>query len=296
MSFSEDLKRWQSQGRKKKVLDQEVFYLDTNPGNQVKPVLLVLHGYPSASYDFHRALPYLEKSFRVVIHDHPGFGFSAKNMQYSFSLKDQAQIALQLWQELDIHEAFLVAHDYGTSVYTEIEALYQEDPGLEEKMKLQAIVLSNGSIHLDLAKPRKIQWALASRTWGRLVARLSSRFIFKRNMRALWVSQAADDDDLNDLWALLNYNDGRKTFHLVSRYLHERIRFKNRWVGALKNSSRKSLILWAREDPVARARVGEELHQNIKGSELKWIDNCGHYPMLEKPEVWAKEIVRFLLQ
>ena len=35
-------------------------------------------------------------------------------------------------------------------------------------------------LHLDLAKPRKIQWALASKTWGSLVARLSNRFIFKR--------------------------------------------------------------------------------------------------------------------
>ena len=84
--------------------------------------MVILHGYPTSSYDYYKVLPELSKHYRVIIHDHLGFGFSDKPLDYSYSLLDQADLALQLWQQLGVKKTHLLAHDYGTSVATEIIA------------------------------------------------------------------------------------------------------------------------------------------------------------------------------
>ena len=95
-----------------------------------------MHGFPSSSYDYHRALEHLTKEFTVVIFDHPGFGFSDKpnkvsgkhlvvvsltNMfgyleTYTYSpislhYTDQAEITLGLLSTVNITSAQVVAHD-----------------------------------------------------------------------------------------------------------------------------------------------------------------------------------------
>ena len=62
------------------------------------PPLLILHGYPSSSHDYLAALPRLTQNYRVVLHDHLGFGLSQKPSDYSYSLLEQAEVALALWR------------------------------------------------------------------------------------------------------------------------------------------------------------------------------------------------------
>lgn len=72
-----------------------------------KPTIAFLHGYPSASYDYYRVLPILENDFSYVIHDHLGFGLSDKPTNYSYSLIEQAEMAIELWKQLGIKEKFI---------------------------------------------------------------------------------------------------------------------------------------------------------------------------------------------
>jgi pimeloyl-ACP methyl ester carboxylesterase len=37
--------------------------------------LVILHGYPTSSFDYYKVLPELTKKYRVIVHDHLGFGF-----------------------------------------------------------------------------------------------------------------------------------------------------------------------------------------------------------------------------
>lgn len=71
---------WRQQGDVRRVGRHDLFYIDTGGD---KPVLLILHGYPTSSHDNWRALPILAGRYRVIIHDHLGFGFSDKPRDYS---------------------------------------------------------------------------------------------------------------------------------------------------------------------------------------------------------------------
>jgi pimeloyl-ACP methyl ester carboxylesterase len=40
--------------------------------------------------------------------------------------------------------------------------------------------------------------------------------------------------------------------------------------------------------------VAEEFHKLIKNSELVWMEQCGHAPMMEKPEEFNRLMANFL--
>ena len=56
-------------------------------------------------------------------------------------------------------------------------------------------------------------------------------------------------------------------------------------------------LIWGKNDQITPPEVAEEFHRLLPQSELYWIDNCGHAPMMEHPtefnntlEPWLKRI------
>lgn len=111
---------WNYSGKFITIEGKQIFVLDQGdkPGT-----LVILHGYQTSSYDYHRIIPELTKYFRVIVHDHLGFVFSDKPDSLNYSLIDQADIALQLWHKLGVKSASILAHDYDTSIAKEILAI-----------------------------------------------------------------------------------------------------------------------------------------------------------------------------
>ena len=98
--------------------------------------------------------------------------------------------------------------------------------------------------------------------------------------------------ELEQMWQQIEYNQGKKVIHLVSNYINERFTHWDRWIGALKETQIPTTIVWAKEDPVAVKAIAELLATEIPDNDLYWIDNCGHFPMLEKPKEWTKLILK----
>lgn len=55
-----------------------------------------------------------------------------------------------------------------------------------------------------------------------------------------------------------------------------------------------TLIIWGKYDNVTPLWVGEKFHELIHGSRLLIIDECGHAPMMERPERFNKELDLFI--
>ncbi len=55
-----------------------------------------------------------------------------------------------------------------------------------------------------------------------------------------------------------------------------------------------SLIIWGKNDCVTPPFVGEKFHELIKGSELFFLEKCGHAPMMELPEQFNDILEAFL--
>src|SRR3954451_20987685 len=139
------------------------------------PLLLLLHGFPSSSYDWRLLLEELPGR-NVLAFDFLGFGLSAKPCGHEYSLFWQADLAEELVRRHGGgRPVFVVAHDMGTSVANELMARDLEG---QLEMELVGILLFNGSMVLERASPTPAQKALRSRV-GPLVARLSSERVFR---------------------------------------------------------------------------------------------------------------------
>ena len=284
-------KKWEKLGKYTKVFDRTIFMIDSeNQSDSKKETLVILHGYPTSSYDYHKVLPQLAKKYRVILHDHLGFGFSEKPLDFSYSLIEQADIALQLWKQLSLKKVVLLAHDYGTSVCTEIIARHNKQ---QINLQIDKLILSNGSIHIEFSKLRTIQKLLKNKYTGKWVAKLTNYPIFKKNMRNVYFDKTkVTDKELKEMWLQLEYNNGRNVIHLLSNYINERYCFWHRWVGALKETSINTTIIWAENDPIAIPKIAELLHKEISDNKIFWMKNCGHFLMLEQPKEWSSLVLK----
>ena len=290
MKSTEIASQWKSRGQLITIDHYRFFVIDE--GMKDLPVLVILHGYPSCSFDFLHVLPLLTRSYRVIIHDHLGFGYSDKPIKYSYSLIEQANYAIKLWQYLGVNKAHLVAHDYGTSIATEILAQRQET---QIPIDILTVTLTNGSIHIELANLRWIQKVLRHSFWGPLVARFGSEYIFVHQMKRLWFDQSTIDiEELKALWIMSDGNNGKEVLPKITQYLKERYQYWDRWIGSLKSLDIPAHIVWAQEDPVSVKTIGEQLYKEIPQSEITRLNKLGHYPMVEDPTRWATALINFI--
>ena len=277
---------WKNRGQFININGHSIFMIDQGFSDEV---LVILHGYPTSSFDYYKVLPELTKKYRVIIHDHMGFGFSDKPKKYSYSLIDQADIALQLWKHLKLKDVTLLAHDYGTSVATEIIARHNNE---KIDVKITELILCNGSMHIELAKMRTIQKLLKGK-FGKYIAMFTNFTIFSKNLRSVFFNKSkVSADELHHMWQQIEYNKGKKVIHLISRYNNERFTHWNRWIGALKETLIPTKIVWATEDPVAVKEMAELLTKEIPNNRLFWLKNCGHFPMLENPKEWTSLVLK----
>ncbi|MBK9635873.1 MAG: alpha/beta hydrolase [Bacteroidetes bacterium] len=284
-----DLKKWKNKGKLVEVQNHKLFCIHQKKD---KPTIAFLHGYPSTSYDYYKIIPFLENDFSIVVHDHLGFGFSDKPLNYSYSLIEQAEMAIELWRQLGLKEIHLVAHDYGTTIANEI--IVRKQMGYEP-VKIKSLTLSNGSMHIELAKLKVIQKLLKHPFYGKFVVKLMHKTTFIQQMKSIWYDKSRfDEQEMENLWTLLLHNNGKETLHKVSQYNNERVKYWHRWIPALYKLDMPTLILWAQNDPIAVKAIAEQLNKEIPNSTYVKIDNCGHYPMLEQAEIWANEIRKFV--
>lgn len=279
--------QWKSLGTFHTVLGKQVFVVDK--GNTTK-TMVVLHGYPTSSFDYWMVLEKLSENYRVIVHDHIGFGFSDKPIDYSYSLIDQANVALTLWKSLNLDKVTILAHDYGTSVATEILAQTQEG---SSDLKISSLILCNGSIHIELSQLRFIQKLLKNKFLGPLVARFASEQTFVRNMTNIWYDPSTVNvTEFKEMWQMLILGNGRKVLPKITQYINQRYTYWDRWIGALERTQIPVKIVWATEDPVAVKAIALQLHKEIPNSELYLLEKTGHYPMLENPDKWLALILK----
>jgi pimeloyl-ACP methyl ester carboxylesterase len=254
------------------------------------PTILLLHGYPSSSFDYRHVVPHLAGRAWLAL-DFLGFGLSDKPRQHRYSLLEQADIVQTVVADVTADAVVLIAHDMGTSVTTEL--LARDIEGCLP-FDLQRAVLTNGSVILDRASLRPIQKVLRG-PLGPAVARLSNRRMFVREFGRLFSSHhplAPEEADAQ--WALMAFNGGHRIPHLLISYLDERVRYASRWHGAVREWSKPLSFLWALDDPVATTNVLDGLRELRPAADVVELPGIGHYPAVEVPDVFSRAALSLL--
>ena len=281
---------WRERGKYIDVPEGRVFVVELRAeasDGDATPVL-VLHGFPTSSWDFVDAAMLVSKHRRVVLFDFLGFGYSDKPADHGYSLFEQADVAQLVARACGLSRAHVWAHDMGTSVATELCA--RRERGLLP-FAMESLVLLNGSVHIDMASLTLGQRILLSPA-GEVFARWSTKRVFAAQMRRIF-GRAPREEDLDAMWTLLVRANGARRLPAIIQYVHERTRFRRRWIGALERLDVPALIAWGKKDPVCALAIAEQLAKEIPGAELTIWDELGHYPQVEAPEVVAAGVGAF---
>lgn len=244
------------------------------------PLLVFLHGFPSCSYDW-RELLELRSGANTLAFDFLGFGLSEKPRDHVYTLAWQADAVEELVRRAGSPSVFLIAHDMGTSVATELMA---RDLRSELGFDLTGALLFNGSMLLHLASPTLGQKLLRSRL-GSLFARLTSERGFRAQFSRIFSPEhPLSAEEAADQWALLAHDGGARVAHLTINYMAERERFTERWHGAIRDWPGALTLAWGLLDPVATTAVLEGLRELRPGVDVVELPDAAHYPQVECPE------------
>ncbi|MDH3820836.1 MAG: alpha/beta hydrolase [Gammaproteobacteria bacterium] len=252
--------------------------------------LLLIHGFPTSSWDWHQVWGALAERRRVIACDMLGFGLSAKPRS-GYSIFRQAEIQMALLQELGVTEFDVVAHDYGDTVGQELLARRNEQGA---GFGLGRMLLLNGGLFPEQHRLLPIQ-RLGSSPFGFIVGRLMNRQRFGQSFcRVFGVETQPDEQELDDFWRLIAHNDGHRISHTLMHYIAERRKHRERWVGALQQAAVPLKLVDGGVDPISGRHMYDYFRELVPGAEAVCFDDIGHYPQTEAPDRLLPEIWNFL--
>ncbi|WP_420582004.1 alpha/beta fold hydrolase [Reichenbachiella sp.] len=255
-----------------------------------KEILLLIHGFPTASYDWWKVWDQLGLRFSLIAPDMIGFGYSAKPYDYPYSIMKQADLILDLLEEKGIMEFHILAHDYGDTVAQEILARANE----RDSVTVKTTCLLNGGIFPEAHHPILIQKMLMS-PMGFILSHLLNQKKFEKSFSKIFGPYTQlTPQELEMYWKLVSRGDGHRIAHKIIRYMRERVEHRKRWVSALQTYPNKLGLINGPEDPIS-GKVMVERFQEIISTENIWLlENIGHYPQVEAPEATVEAYFEFL--
>ena len=241
--------------------------------------LLLIHGFPSGSWDWQYLWRPLAQRYRVIACDMLGFGFSAKPRGHRYSLIEQAELQQALMAHLRIGRYHVLAHDYGDSVAQELLARDGAGPSF-----LASLCFLNGGLFPETHRPVLLQKLLMS-PLGFLIGKGFSRDKLKQNFgRVFGPDTQPSEQELDGFWEMIAYNNGPAVMHRLIRYMPERKVHRERWVGAMQRTQVPMRVLDGAMDPVSGAHMVARYRELITRADTVLLDNIGHYPQVEAPE------------
>ncbi len=277
---------WRASGRTFAWRGHDVF---TRVEGQGEPLLLV-HGFPTASYDWAKLAPALVGAgFRIFALDLIGFGFSAKPRDFDYGVAAYADLCAAFLAREGVTRAKLLAHDLGDTVAQELLARQR---GGALAVRIERACLLNGGLIPETHRARASQKLLASRL-GPLFARAIDFARFAASLRAICARPLADDE-LRAMWRLIETNDGKAVMPALISYMAERRLNRARWVGAIADPPVKVRLIAGTDDPVSGAHMIARYREVVRDPDVVALRGVGHYPQVEAPELVAPAVIDFL--
>lgn len=253
-----------------------------------RPALLLIHGYPTSSYDWHHLWAPLAERCSLLALDLLGFGLSDKPRDGDYPIALQADLCVALLARHGIRRTHVLAHDYGDTVAQELLAREREG-----RIALDSVCFLNGGLFPETHRARPVQKALALPLIGPLLGRAMSFRGFAAAMRRIGGRRPPDEQELRDLWDLMQRNDGRRALSRLINYMAQRRLNRERWVGALVASPVPRALLCGALDPVSGAHLAQRYSELVPKPDVVLLEDLGHYPQLEDPQRVLGEYLRF---
>ncbi|KAF3705131.1 Mesoderm-specific transcript -like protein [Channa argus] len=258
--LSPALQTWRSGGQVFHFRGRKIFYRDSYGALGSSDVIILLHGFPTCSYDWNKIWePLAQRFHRVIALDFLGFGFSDKPRPHRYSIFEQASLVEALVAHLGLisQRVNVVSHDYGDTVA--LELLY------------------------SFLAP--------------FLTRLINYIIFQKGIGEVFGPYTQPTDtEFWDMWTSLRNNDGNLVLDSILQYINQRVKHRERWVGALTSTFVPLHLIYGPLDPVNPHPQFIRLYQQLVHRSTVTIldEHISHYPQLEDPTGFLKAYFNFI--
>ncbi|MGL6340930.1 MAG: alpha/beta fold hydrolase [Waterburya sp.] len=250
-------------------------YVHQGSGNL--PILLI-HGFDSSLLEFRRLLPLLAAKQSTWAVDLLGFGFTQRNLDIVLNPENIKTHLYYFWQTLIQQPVILVGASMGGAAAIDFTLTYPE--------AVAKLVLIDSA---GLAKQPAIGKLMFPPLDYLATEFLRNPKIRQNISRAAYFDRSFASLDAQACAALhlqcLDWNKSLIAFTKNGGY--------GSFANQLTQIQQPTLILWGKQDKILGTKDAAKFAQAIPNNKLVWIDNCGHVPHLEKPQVTATEILGF---
>ena len=272
----------------------QVFY--TCIGDAAKPTVLMLHGFPTSSFDFRPLARELQADFRTCTLDFPGYGLSDKPASYHYTLAEDAAIVWRLVTDVvPLKDFVLLSHDRGDSVALAFLQLYQAASNPPFRISHQFI--TNGNMYLPLANLTDFQKRMLDPATSAAAVKAVNAGILAIGLGQTQYTPPlkADDPEVRALAALFAHDSGVDAIPATIQYLNERKQMEVAFLETLAKSTIPTTIMWGAHDMVAPVRVADYVFATALKSRTAigayWLMPCAnHYVQHDQPADLARVI------
>lgn len=290
---TESLDAWRGAGGEHRVLGRRLFVMDSAPDDAARTTVLLIHGFPTAGWDWHAVWDTLAADYRLVAPDLLGFGFSEKPRGHDYTIHEQADLVEALADGLGLDDYHVLAHDYGDTVAQELLA---RQNAREARPQWRSLCLLNGGLFPETHRARFAQRLLLG-PLGALATRALRRGTLDRNMRAIFGPDTQPSPALLDgFWRLMTHDNGKRNMHRLMQYIRDRRIHRERWLVALREARVPVRLINGSVDPVSGAHMVARYRELVGEGDVVALERIGHYPQVEAPEAVAEHFLLFARQ
>jgi len=269
--------------------DVRMAYMDVPPaGQQNGRTVVLFHGMNFGGFYFSGPIDVLRKEgFRVVVPDQIGFGRSSKPI-IPYNFHDMALNTRKLLESLGIGKVAIVGHSMGGMLTARFAASY---PDITER----AVIYDP----IGLTDPRFDRpWRSAEDAYKATMAQSHDQAYqaFYANIRRYFPAPGAWKPEYEQyariLYAPTLSGDWPRL--AMVRAIYQQITYLDPVVYDWPHIKVKTLVLGGELDGQNFPALAKHIADTIPGAELVLIPNVGHVPHLESPDIFYRELLKFL--
>jgi pimeloyl-ACP methyl ester carboxylesterase len=270
----------------------DIFYREAGPADA--PVLLLLHGFPTAGHMFRDLIPALAKRYRLIAPDLPGFGQSAQPPReaYAYTFANLARTVGRFTEVLGLSRYALYVFDYGAPVGFRLAVAHPE--------RITAIISQNGNTYLEgvseALAPIQAYWADPSQANREALRGLLSpqTTLFQythgvadpslvspdgRTLDDAYLGRPGNDEIQLDLF--LDYRTNVAAYSATQAYF--------------RTHRPPLLAAWGRNDPFFLPAGAEAFRRDLPDADIRFFDT-GHFALETHAAAIAEAIDGFLVR
>jgi len=268
-----------------------VFYRQAGPANA--PVVLLLHGFPTSSFQYRDLIPRLADRYRVIAPDYPGFGFTEvpEQRRYKYSFDALANTVLAFTDALQLKSYALYVFDYGAPVGFRLAMARPE--------RITAIVSQNGNAYEEGLGDA---WAPIRKYWA--APTTENREVIRKNILTLegtrWqytqgvtIPESVAPESYTLDWALLE-RPGNKEIQLdLFLDYASNVKLYPKFQEYFRNSKPPLLAIWGKHDPFFIPAGAKAFRKDLPDAKVQFLDT-GHFALETHVEEIAVAMRDFL--